>query len=321
MNRLNTLLLITTAVLSSSVAFAQAFPSKPVRIVVPFGAGGVADLTVRAVASKLSEQWGQAVIVDNKPSAGGVVAAETVAKSDPDGHTLLLMSNGSAVSAGLFKSLPYDTLNDFAPLSTLGFFDIAIVVANDSKFATLKDALAYAKANPGKLNIGSINVGSTQNLVAELFKYSAAIDAQIVPFNGTPAVVTALRGGQIDLAVEIVAPIVGQVKGKALRLLAITAEKRSRLIPDVPTAREQGVAGLNAASWNALAVPAKTPKATQTRLARDIATAVESADVKSKLAEQQVDASSASPELTSELLANEIKRWAAVIERAKIAKQ
>ena len=315
--------------LASSASFAQtpsaptfpAFPTKPVRIVVPFAAGGVADLTVRVVAQKLSDTWGQAVIVDNRPSAGGIVAGELVAKAEPDGHTLLLMSNGSAVSAGLFKTLPFDTQRDFAPLSTLGFFDIALVAAGDSKFATLADVLAYARANPGKLNVGSIAVGSTQNLVAEWFKQSAAIDVQVVPFNGTPAVITALRGGQIDVAVEIVAPIVGQVRGKALRLLATTGDKRSRLMPDVPSAREQGVLGLNAASWNALAAPAKTPKAIQVKLAADIAAAVESADVRKKLAEQMVDASSASPELTAELLGNEIKRWTAVIERAKIARQ
>ena len=315
--------------LASSASFAQtpsaptfpAFPTKPVRIVVPFAAGGVADLTVRVVAQKLSDTWGQAVIVDNRPSAGGIVAGELVAKAEPDGHTLLLMSNGSAVSAGLFKTLPFDTQRDFAPLSTLGFFDIALVVAGDSKFATLADVLAYARANPGKLNVGSIAVGSTQNLVAEWFKQSAAIDVQVVPFNGTPAVITALRGGQIDVAVEIVAPIVGQVRGKALRLLATTGDKRSRLMPDVPSAREQGVVGLNAASWNALAAPAKTPKAIQVKLVADIAAALESADVRKKLAEQMVDASSASPELTAELLGNEIKRWTAVIERAKIARQ
>ena len=158
------------------VAVAQAFPSKSIRLVVPFGAGGVADLTARTVAQKLSESLGQSVIVDNRPGAGGVVAGDLVAKADPDGHTLLLMSNGTAVTAGLFKSLPFDTLRDFAPVSTLGFFDIAIITQADSKFKTLGDLLAYGRANPGKLNLGSINIGSTQNLAAELFKNSAGVD-------------------------------------------------------------------------------------------------------------------------------------------------
>ena len=167
-------------------ASAQSYPTKPIRVIVGFGPGGVADLTVRVVAQKLSAQLGQQVLVENRPSAGGIVAADAVAKADPDGYTLLLMSNGNAVSASLFKSLPYDTVADFASVSTMGFFDIAMVVKADSKWNSVQDVLAYAKANPGKLNIGTINVGSTQNLSAELFKGMSGIDAVIVPYKGQP---------------------------------------------------------------------------------------------------------------------------------------
>jgi tripartite-type tricarboxylate transporter receptor subunit TctC len=189
-----------------------------------------------------------------------------VAKADPDGHTLLLMSNGTAVSAGLFRSLPFDTLKDFAPISTLGTFDIAIIVPANSRFKTLGELLVFARANPGKLNVGSINVGSTQNLAAELFKSAAGIDAQIVPFNGTPAVVTALRGGQVEVAVEILGPVMSQISAQALRALAVTGDKRAAVLPEVPTAKEAGVANLSASSWNALAAPAKTPAAVIARL-------------------------------------------------------
>ena len=213
-----------------SPAWAQA--GKTLKIIVPFGAGGIADLTARAVAQKMAEILGQAIIIENKPSAGGIVAGDTVAKSEPDGTTLLLMSNGTAVSAGLFKNLPYDTVKDFAPVSTLGFFDIALVTRSDSPFKTLADVLAFAKTNPGKLNIGSINIGSTQNLSAELFKSTAGIDAQIVPFNGTPAVITALRGGQIDAAVEILGPVMSQISAKALRALTVFGNKRATCIFD-----------------------------------------------------------------------------------------
>jgi tripartite-type tricarboxylate transporter receptor subunit TctC len=303
------------------VAWSQAFPSKPLKIVVPFGAGGVADLTARTVAQKLAQNLGQAVVIDNKPGAGGVLASDIVAKAEPDGYTLLLMSNGSAVSAGLFKSLPYDTIKDFIPLSTLGYFDIAIVTQAESRFKTLAELLTYAKANPGKLNVGSINIGSTQNLAAELFKTNAGVDMQIVPFNGTPAVITALRGGQIDVAVEILSPVLTQIQAKALRALAVTSEKRSAILPDVPTARESGLTNYVASSWNALAVPAKTPKDVVTRLNREVVAALNSPEVKKRLEELSVEARSSTPEQASELLNSEIKRWGDVITRANIPKQ
>lgn len=312
---------LVASLLLASLAAAQTFPSKPVKIVVPFGAGGVADLTARTVAQKLSESLGQPVVIENKPGAGGVVAGDTVAKAEPDGHTLLLMSNGTAVSAGLFKSLPFDTVRDFAPVSTLGFFDIAIVTPADSKFKTLGELLAFARANPGKLNLGSINIGSTQNLTAELFKTSAGADMQIVPFNGTPAVITALRGGQIDAAVEILGPVLPQIKANALRALAVTGEKRAAVLPDVPTAKESGLPSFVASSWNALAAPAKTPKDVIARLNKEIVAAVNSPDVRKKLQDQNVEARASSPEQAAALLASETKRWGEVITRAKIPTQ
>ncbi|MBL8376687.1 MAG: tripartite tricarboxylate transporter substrate binding protein [Burkholderiales bacterium] len=300
---------------------AQTFPSKPLRIIVPFGAGGVADITARTVAQRLAETLGQQVLVDNRPSAGGIVAGEAVAKAEPDGHTLLLMSNGTAVSSGLFKSLPFDALKDFAPVSTLGFFDIALVTGQESRFKTLTEVIAFAKANPGKLNIGTINVGSTQNLAGELFKSSAGIDAQIVPFKGTPMIIAALRGGEIDLGVEILAPVKAQIDARALRALAVMGTKRFEGLPDVPTVREAGIAGFNVASWNALAAPARTPAAVIERLNRETVAAVSNPAVRKRLAELGVDAQGGTPEQLRDLLASETKRWAEVISRAKIEKQ
>ena len=303
-------------------SFAQtSFPTKPLKIVVPFGAGGVADLTARTVAQKLGENLGQSVVIENKPGAGGIVATDTVAKSTPDGYTLLLMSNATAVSAGLFKTLPYDAEKDLIPLSILGTFDIAILVNNDSKFASLSDLLSFAKANPGKLNIGSINVGSTQNLAAELFKSTAGIDAQVVPFNGTPAVMTALRGGQIDVGVEILAPVLPQIKGQALRALAVTGDKRAAALPQVPTAKESGVRNLYAASWNALAAPAKTPKEVVQKLNQEIQNALNHPDVRKKLLEMNVEPLPSSLQQAADLLGSETKRWGEVIQRAGIQKQ
>ncbi|WP_394790395.1 Bug family tripartite tricarboxylate transporter substrate binding protein [Rhodoferax sp.] len=314
-------LLVPLVLCCSAAAQAQNFPAKPLRIVVPFGAGGVADLTARTVAQRLSESLGQPVIIDNKPGAGGVVASDAVAKAAPDGYTLLLMSNANAVSANLFKSLPFDTLRDFVPISTLGNFDIAIVTSAESKFKTLPELLAFAKAHPGQLNIGSINVGSTQNLAAELFKSTSGLDMQIVPFNGSPAVITALRGGQIDAAVEILAPVMAQVNAKAVRVLAVTGDKRSPVLPEVPTAKELGLAGLVAASWNALAAPAKTPLAVIARLNKDLVAALAAPDVQQKLRTLNVTAQSSTPEQAHQLLVGEVKRWGEVIVRAKIPQQ
>lgn len=300
---------------------AQPLSSRAIKIVVPFGAGGVADLTARIVAQKIAENIGQAVVIENKPGAGGVVAGDSVSKAEPDGHTLLLMSNGTAVSAGLFKSLPFDTLKDFAPISTLGFFDIAIVVPQNSPYKTLGDLLAFARANPGKLNIGTINVGSTQNLAGELFKSSADIRAQIVPFNGTPAVITALRGGQIDAAVEILSPMIPQIKANAIRALAIFGDKRSSVLKDVPTAAQSGLIHFSVASWNALAAPSKTPKDIVVRLNREVQAALASPDVKTRLLDLNIDATSSTPAQLADLLAAEIRRWSEVIARANIPTQ
>ena len=302
-------------------AMAQAFPSKSLRIVVPFAAGGAGDLTARIVAAELTLSLGQPVVIENKPGAGGVVAASTVARADPDGHTMFLMSNGTAVTASLYNSLPYDTLKDLAPVSTLGTFDLAVLVPADSPFKTLGELVAFAKANPNKLNIGSINIGSTQNLAAELFKSSADIDVQIVPFKATPELVGALRGKQVDVGVEILGPALTQIKAGAFRALAVTGKKRSSVLPDVPTAVEAGVKGFQASSWNALAVPGKTPRPIIDRLNKDIVAALSKPEVKKKLADLNIDADMSTPDEAAQLLASDIQRWGSVIQRAGIPKQ
>ena len=300
---------------------AQSFPQKPIKIVVPFGPGGIADLTARVVAQKMGVVLGQSVIVENKPSAGGIVAADIVAKADPDGYTLLLMSNGTAISASLFQKLPYDTLKDFESISTLGFFDIAIVVNENSKYLQLKDLIQTAQANPGKINIASINIGSTQNLAAELFKHSTSLDVQVVPFNGTPAVITALRGGQVDAGVEILGPLVPQIKSKAIRLLAVTGTKRSTYFPDVPTVSELGLKNFTASSWNGLAAPAKTPTAIISILNKAAQESVNDPEVKAKLNEIFIEAHSSSSKDMRSLLETDIKRWGSIIDKARIPKQ
>ncbi len=299
----------------------SAFPSKPIKIVVPNAAGGAADLTARAVGQKMAEALGQPVVIDNKPSAGGIVAGEIVAKAAPDGHTILLISSGTAVSESLFKSLPFDTVKDFIPVAPLAALDLVIVSAEGGKFKTLADLIAYAKANPGKLNIGTPNIGTTQHLAAELFKSATGLDIQIVPFNGTPPVINALRGGQIDAGIDILGPLLSQIKGNALRPLAVTGAKRSKALPDVPTAKEAGVANYVASSWNGLAVPAGTPKDVVARLNKEINAALNDPAVHKRLVELNLDPQPGTPEQAAALLHNDIKRWGEVITRAKIGKQ
>jgi tripartite-type tricarboxylate transporter receptor subunit TctC len=306
---------------ASAVAQATAFPQRPLRLVVPNAPGGAADLTARAVGQRISETLGQPVVVDNKPSAGGIVAGELVARAAPDGHTLLLISSGTAVSASLFRSLPFDTQKDFMPVAPLATFDLVIVGAEGGRFKTMAELLVYARANPGKLNIGTPNVGTTQNLAAELFKSATGLDMQIVPFNGTPAVVNALRGGQIDAGLDILGPLLAQIKARALVPLAITGERRSRVLPDVPTAREAGVSGYVAASWNGLAVPAKTPREVVTRLNREIVAALNDPAVKQRLQDLTLDPHPGTPEEAAAMLSHDIQRWGEVITRAKIARQ
>jgi tripartite-type tricarboxylate transporter receptor subunit TctC len=313
-----------TAIALAALPAARAatdYPTRPVRIVVPFGAGGIADLTVRAVAERLAETLGQPVVVENRPGAGGVVAAQMVVRAAPDGYTALLISNGTAVSAGLFKSLPYDTMKDLAPVSTLGAFDIVIVAKGDAPYASLVQALAYAREHPGRLNIGTINIGSTQNLAAELFKARAGIDAQVVPFAGTPALLAALLGGSVDIAVEILGPVRPQVEAGTLHALAVMGAARSRFLPDVSTAMESGIAGLDVASWNGLAVPAGTPREIVLRLNREVNDALAAPRVKARLADLGIEAHGSTPEAARALLESEIRRWSEVITRANIPRQ
>lgn len=314
---------LAAALLPAAVRAQAAFPSKPLRIVVPNAPGGAADITSRTIAQAITAGLGQSVVIENKVGAGGVVAGEQVSRAEPDGHTLLLISSGTAVSASLFKALPFDTLKDFTPVSLLATFNLAIVTAENGRFKTLNDLLAWAKANPGKLNIGTPQVGTTQNLAAELFKLTAGIDAQVVPFNGTPPVITALRAGEIDIGVDILGGLRSQILSKALRALAVLGDKREATLPDVPAVRESGgpLAQFNVSSWNGLAVPARTPAAVVERLNKEIQAGLAKPEVRAKLEELGLHPQGSTPAQAAAHLAADVKRWGDVIERARIQKQ
>lgn len=305
------------AALGAPVLAQSRFPDKPITLLVPFAPGGIADLTARAVAEVMQKSLGQPVVVDNRPSAGSIVASQAVASARPDGHTLLLMSNGNAVSVSLFRKLPYDALKAFAPVSTLGYFDIGVFCA-PQKFAALRDAVAFAKLNPGRMNIGTVAVGSTQHLAAKLFETVAGIDALVVPYKASPAVLTALRAGEIDLAFEVVGPMVPQVAAGVVKALAVSSERRNPALPEVPTVQQSGIAGYNVASWNAIAAPAGTPPEVVEQLNRAVREAVATPAVQEKMARLGMRLQSSTPAELQALLTAEIQRWGAVIRAAKI---
>src|SRR6201996_7800809 len=215
-----------------------AYPDKPVRIVLPFAAGGVADITARIVAEKLGDKLGQRFVVENQAGAGGITAARTVISSPPDGYTLALLSNGTAVSVSLFKKLPYDPLRDFVPISSLGYFDFIFATSGNTPFKTLADFVAAAKAKPGTLNVGTINVGSTQNLSAELFKTAANIEFTQVPFRGNHEAEVALLQGNVSLVIDSYSVLQGNIADGKLKALATSGAVRSESTPDLPTVKE-----------------------------------------------------------------------------------
>ena len=308
------------AMLFAGPAPAQAFPEQPVRIVVPFGPGGLADITMRQLGERLAPLLGKQVVIENMPGAGGVTAALAVKKAKPDGHTLLVVVNGTAITKSLFKQLPYDVQADFAPVSLVAYFDL-VILGHPGKYATLKDLVAAAKANPGKLNFATINPGSTQNLSAQLFKSVAGIDVAVVPFRTSPDAAAAVVAGNADAVFESYAAMKGLVSGGRLKPLAVTAPKSYGYLPGVPTALEAGVAGYEVTGWNALAAPAGTPAERIAVLNRHLNTVIAQPEFKAKLLEGGALAYAGKPEELGKQLADDIAKWKAVIEKAGIPQQ
>jgi tripartite-type tricarboxylate transporter receptor subunit TctC len=302
-------------------AFCQAFPAKPVRIVVPFGPGGVGDVTVRVCAEKLGEKLGQRFVVENMPGAGGINAARAVTSAAPDGYTIGLVSGGTATSVPLMKSLPYDPAKDFAMISGLGFFDLVFVASAQGKFRTLQDFVREAKAHPGKLNVGTVAVGGTQNLAAELFKSTAAIDFQMVIFRNTPDALVALLRDDIQMVVEFPAAVRGQLQDRKLVALASSGSERSPVIPDVPTVQEAGVPGYDVSSWNGFFTTNGSPKEAIDTINKAMREILAEEDVKKRYLELGVVARASSPEELKARLVSEIEKWRKVIEVAKIPQQ
>src|SRR5882757_7817216 len=274
------------------------YPNRPVRILVPYGPGGVADTTVRLLAQKLNERLGQPFVIENRPGAGGILAAKAGASAPPDGYTLALTGNGTAISKSLFKSLPYDVLRDFKSVSVMAWLDLTIATKADGPLKTVSDIVAAAKKDPGKLNFGTIAPGSTQHLSAELFRLTGDLKVTMITFRTTPDLVTAL-----------------------LRGVASTGEKRSPSTPDVPTVRESGMPDYVVTSWNAVSAPAGTPDEIVQFLSKEINEALKSPDIQAKALQFGLDARGTTPEEMQARMRADIEKWGAVIEKAGLEKQ
>jgi tripartite-type tricarboxylate transporter receptor subunit TctC len=316
------LLAAPAAVLTLVVAAAQSgYPNRQVRIIIPYGAGGVADLTMRMVADRLSEKLGQQFIIDNRPGAGGIVAAKAAAAAAPDGYVLHLTSNGTAVSAALFRQLPYDVLRDFTPITITAYFDLVVATRADGPLQTIGDILAAARANPGKLNFGTIAPGSTQHLAAELFKSEADIDVALVTYRTTPELVTGLLRGDVQVGFEYYAGLNAAVREGRLKAVAVTGERRTPALSAVPTVVESGLPGYVVESWNALSGPAGMSADLVRFLNRAVNEVLRLPEVQEKAMLFGMEARGTTPEELQHRMQADIAKWAAVIEKAGIERQ
>lgn len=305
--------------LGVNVVMAQAdYPNRPVQLIVPYGAGGVADTGMRILADKLTARLKQPFIVENRPGAGGILAAKAGAAAAPDGYTLLMTGNNNAISASLFKSLPYNILSDFISISTASFFDLLIVTRAASPLHSMTDVVSFARANPGKLNIATTNPGSTQNLAAELFRSTTAIAATIVPFRTSPDMASALLRGDVDVAFEFYAAVQGLIDDKKVVALASTGPKRTAYLPGAATIEESGIRDLEVVSWNGISAPAATPREIVQVLTLAINAVLPAPDVQEKAKKLGMEMRASTPEEMTERMKYDIAKWAAVIEKARI---
>ena len=315
--------LLAAAILAlAPIAPAQAkWPEKPVKIVLPFGAGGVADVTARIMADRLQKIFGQQVVIENMPGPGGIKAAREVVGAPPDGYTMGFVTNGTAISVAAFKKLPFDPVKQFDMVSGLGQFNLLFAVDAESKYKTLEEFIKDAKANPGKLNIGTIAVGGTQNLGAELFRSMADLKLTIVPFKRSPDVVVGLLRHDVQMLIEFPPALKGQVESGKLRVLASSGPKREAEMPTVPTVAEAGVKGYVVTSWNGVFAPKGTPKEAIDTMGKAMHEVLAMPDVKAQYAKVGVTANPSTPSELMDTLQADIKKWDDVITKAGIPKK
>jgi tripartite-type tricarboxylate transporter receptor subunit TctC len=313
------LVICAVALVTAGFAHAQnGYPTRPVRIIVPIGPGGPSDVIARLIAQKLSQKFGQPFVVENQPGGANNIGIGNVARSAPDGYTILLVGSNFTINPGLFSKIPYDPIKDFEPI-TLAAVSPAVLITNSSMpAANLKELIAHLKANPGKYNYASPGVGTTGHLLGELFKLSQGVDLVYVPFNGMGPVLQSVLGGQTPVAFVALTPVVSLVKEGKLRALAVTTPRRSTALPAVPTVAESGLADLEADVPQGFLAPAGTPKQIVDLLNREISNAIAQEDVKAKLAAIGFDAVASTPAEFAARINAEIARWRKVITEARI---
>ncbi len=313
--------LTVTLTLQSPAAHAQAYPTRPIKIIQGFAPGGNADTIARVIGNELSRSLGQPVVVEARAGAGGNLASDAVAKSAPDGYTLVLLTGGHTASAGLYKSLPFDPVESFDMISTISQFPFLFMVRADSPYTNLKAVLDAARAKPQAIAYGSAGIGSTHHLTGELLAKTANVPMLHVPFKGDAAGVTSLLGGDMPLMVGSPTVALPQVKAGKARVLAVSSNTRFSALPDAPTADEAGVPGFDVRSWTGLAAPKGTPKAIVDRLHAEVVKALQSAEVRSRIEGLGAEVRSSTPQELRDRVAAESARWKKVVADSNIPQQ
>lgn len=307
--------------LNSTPIRADTYPSKPVRIIVPYGAGGIADVTMRLVAQDLSKRFKHQFFIENRPGAGGIIGMQEAREAPADGYTLVMVGGGLTIAKALFKSLPYDIETDFTPISTTASYGLVITTKAGSPYKSIKDVIVNAKVHPGTLNFGTINAGSGQNLAAELFRTMAGIDVTIVPYKTTPDLVNAVLRGDVDVAFEYFVGFQSSITTGQMIVLGTTGHERASNLPHTPTVMESGMTGYEVTSWNGLAAPAGTPSGIVIQLNRAVGEALKSPEVQKFSNAAGMDARGMSSDDLRNRIKGDVAKWSQVIEKAGIKKR
>lgn len=305
--------------MTTGLAMAQTYPSRAVNLIVPFAAGGTTDVLARAIGVELSKSLGQPVVVESKPGAGATLGADFVAKSKPDGHTLLMGAVHHTIATSVYKKLPYDFQKDFAPVSTVALVPNVLVVNPAlTPVKTAQELVAYGRANPGKLAFGSNGNGTAQHLIGSQFEVMSGVDILHVPYKGSGPLTTDLLGGQIAMSFDTITPVLPHIKAGKLRALAVTTGKRSTTLPDVPTLDESGMKGFNLGTWFGILAPAGTPKEIVTKLNTEIVRIIQSADFKKKMEEIGAEPIGNTPEQMAKQIKDDTDKYAKLVKDAKV---